>query len=57
MITTKKVGRKTEYLEDIRHSCGHVIYYTTLSHKIGRKVKAEMMGKPCARCYREELMI
>ena len=50
MITTKKIGKRTEYTESVRHSCGHTIEYVTLGYKMGRRQVAQKRQSPCARC-------
>jgi len=50
VITTKKIGRRTEYTESVRHSCGHTIYYVTLGYKMERRQVAQKRQIPCGRC-------
>jgi len=50
VITTKKIGRRTEYTESVRHSCGHTIDYVTLGYKMERRQVAQKRQIPCGRC-------
>lgn len=50
MKTTKKIGRKTEYTEQIEHSCGHKVDYVTLGYKMERKQAAQKKDSLCGKC-------
>lgn len=56
MITTKKIGKRTEYTESVRHSCGHTIKYVTLSYKMERRQVAQKRQSPCAKCQLADLL-
>ena len=50
VILTKKIGKRTEYTESVRHSCGHTIDYVTLGYKMERRQVAQKRQIPCGRC-------
>ena len=52
---TKKIGKRTEYTESVRHSCGHTIDYVTLGYKMERRQVAQKRESPCARCQLKAL--
>ena len=56
MVTTKKIGKRTEYTEAVRHSCGHTIEYVTLGYKMERRQVAQKRMIPCVRCQLEALL-
>ena len=56
MITTRKIGGRTEYTESVRHSCGHTVEYVTLGYKMERRQVAQKRQSPCARCQLGLLM-
>lgn len=56
MITTKKIGKRTEYTEAVRHSCGHTIEYVTLGYKMDRWQVVQKRMVPCGRCQLEALL-
>ena len=55
MITTKKIGKRTEYTESVRHSCGHTVDYVTLGYKMERRQVAQKRQSPCAKCQLADL--
>lgn len=56
MITTRKIGKRTEYTESVRHSCGHTVDYVTLSYKMERRQVAQKRQSPCAKCQLADLL-
>ena len=56
MITTKKIGKRTEYTESVRHICGHVVEYVTLGYKMERRQVAQKKQIPCAKCQLADLL-
>ena len=49
MITTKKIGRRTEYTESVRHSCDHTIL--AASRRMRETIDAGFM--PMAMVWRD----
>jgi len=56
-ITVRKVGRKNEYTETIRHSCGHEIDITTLGYKMERRQVKAKKRSPCLSCQLKSVLV
>lgn len=56
MIKSRKIGTNTEYSESIRHTCGHVIEYTTLNYKMTRKQTKQKRFTDCLRCQLTDIL-
>lgn len=56
MITSKKIGGRTEYQESVRHSCGHTVVYETLGYKMERRQVKQKRQSPCLKCQLGSLL-
>jgi len=56
MITSKKIGGRTEYQESVRHSCGHTVVYETLGYKMDRRQVKQKRQSPCPKCQLGSLL-
>lgn len=56
MTTTKKIGRHTEYRQDIKYICGDVVPTYTLNYRIDPHELRRLQGLKCPHCRHQDML-